>query len=158
MAGKGSAGYLNLIGSLIHNFVDGLAVGVAFAAGEPDHIVGVLVAVIAHEIPREMGDVAILLKNYFTPTQTILCNGLINLISLVGLFIGLGVAHLDDATKLYLLVFVAGNFVYIAADIWRNLFKNDPLWKNILEFFGLAVGVGVMYLVLLAESEEDHDH
>lgn len=121
-----------MIGSLIHNLVDGLAVGVAFATGDPDEIVGVMVAVVAHEIPREMGDVAILMKNHFSSTQTILCNGLINLISLVGVFIGLGVTNLDDGAKLYLLVFVGGNFVYIAADIWKNLLKNKPLWKNML--------------------------
>lgn len=62
-SGKGSAGYMNLIGSLIHNFIDGLALGIAFATGNTTEIVPVLVAIIAHEIPRELGDVAILLKN-----------------------------------------------------------------------------------------------
>lgn len=64
-AGKGTAGYMNLIGSLIHNFIDGLAVGIVFASGNSLEIVPVLVAVIAHEIPRELGDVAILLKSNF---------------------------------------------------------------------------------------------
>ena len=100
-----------------------------------------------------MGDVAILLKNNFSETQTIICNGTINLISLIGTFIGLGITHLDDAPKLYILVFVAGNFIFIAADIWKNLFKNKgaPL-KNVLEFFGFALGVGVMFLLLLLEE------
>lgn len=56
---------MNLIGSLIHNFIDGLAIGIAFATGQPGAIVPVLVAIIVHEIPRELGDVAILLKNSF---------------------------------------------------------------------------------------------
>jgi hypothetical protein len=78
----------------------------------------------------------------------------------VGLFIGLAVQHLGEDTKTYLLVFVAGNFVYIAADIWRNLLKNKgALWKNILEFFGFTIGAGSMYLILLAETGEDgHAH
>ena len=46
--------------------MDGLAIGIAFSTGNPDDFVPVLVAVICHEIPREMGDVAILLKNEFT--------------------------------------------------------------------------------------------
>ena len=53
---------------------------------------------------------------------------MINLISIVGVLIGLGINSLDDATKAYILVFVAGNFIYIAADIWRNLFKNKTGW------------------------------
>ena len=157
--GKGSAGYLNLISSLIHNFIDGLAIGVAFATGKPEEFIPVLIAVIAHEVPREMGDVAILIKNEFTEKQTIICNGTINLISLIGALIGLGVTHLDDAVKLYLLVFVGGNFIYIAADIWRHLFKNkEQKWKNVVEFFGFAIGVGVMFLLLLLEEEAGHEH
>ena len=106
-----------------------------------------------------MGDVAILIKNEFTEKQTIICNGTINLISLIGAFIGLGVTHLDDAVKLYLLVFVGGNFIYIAADIWRHLFKNkEQKWKNVVEFFGFALGVGVMFLLLLLEEEAGHEH
>lgn len=78
---------------------------------------------------------------------------MINLISIVGVLIGLGINSLDDATKAYILVFVAGNFIYIAADIWRNLFKNKTgWWKNIIEFLGLALGIGVMFLLLLLEE------
>jgi zinc transporter ZupT len=79
-----------------------------------------------------MGDVAILMKNNFTGIQTILCNGIINIISLVGVIIGLAVAHLSEVAKIYVLVFVAGNFVYIAADVWRHLFKNKHVGKNVL--------------------------
>ena len=57
---------MNLISSLLHNFVDGLAVGVAFSLGNPREFIGVTVGIIAHEIPREMGDVAILLKSRFS--------------------------------------------------------------------------------------------
>lgn len=52
LKGKGSAGYLNLISSLIHNFIDGLAIGVAFSTGITAEFVPVLVAIIVHEIPR----------------------------------------------------------------------------------------------------------
>jgi hypothetical protein len=48
--------------------------------------------------------------------------------------------------------FVAGNFTFIAADIWKNLFKNKTTCKNVFEFLGVALGVGCMYLVLLAEA------
>jgi uncharacterized membrane protein len=57
------------------------------------------------------------------------------------------------------LVFVAGNFLYISADIWKNLFKNRQASRNLFEFFGLALGVGIMFLLLLTETEgDDHDH
>lgn len=39
---------MNLFGSLIHNFMDGLALGVAFATGRTKDFVPILVAIIAH--------------------------------------------------------------------------------------------------------------
>lgn len=48
MKGKGSAGYMNLLGSLVHNFIDGLALGVAFATGHSKDFVPVLIAIVAH--------------------------------------------------------------------------------------------------------------
>jgi len=30
------------------------------------------------------------------------------------------------------MVFVAGNFMYIAGDIWRNIFKNKGFFKNLM--------------------------
>jgi zinc transporter ZupT len=104
-----------------------------------------------------MGDVAILMTNSFNPTQTVLCNGVINLISLVGVVIGLRITELDDVAKNYVLVFVAGNFIFIAADIWRNLFKNKNIWKNLIELMGIFIGVGLMFLILELEGHE-HGH
>ena len=90
---------MNLIGSLIHNFVDGLALGVAFSTGDKDDFIPVLVAIIAYEIPREMGDVAILMTNEFSSKQTILCNGTVNFVSLIGVLIGLAITNLNEASK-----------------------------------------------------------
>jgi len=57
------------------------------------------------------------------------------------------------------LIFVAGNFIFIAADIWKNLFKNRGFVKNLIEFAGFGVGIAAMYLILLLESDaEGHDH
>lgn len=56
------------------------------------------------------------------------------------------------------MTFVAGNFIYIAADIWRNLLKNKKKVMNTVEIFMFALGVGLMFIVLLAESDSGHDH
>lgn len=101
-----------------------------------------------------MGDVAILMTNEFSSMQTVLCNGFVNLTSLIGVFVGLAITNLDEITKIYILIFVAGNFIYIAADIWKHLFKNSTFFKNLLEFIGFGVGVAAMYLILLLESDE----
>ena len=148
-----------MISSLLHNWLDGLAIGVAFSTGNPEEFLPVFVAIVAHEIPREIGDVAILMENKFSERQTLICNGTINLISIVGVLIGLTITSFDYATKAYILVFVAGNFLYIAADIWRHLLKNrdSGAWlRNLLEVSGFFMGVSIMYLLLLLETGDHH--
>ena len=79
-----------MVSELIHNFFDGFAIGVGFASRDPDQFIPVIVAVFAHEIPSEMGNVGILLKNKFTNFQTIFCNAFINSTALIGVVLGLG--------------------------------------------------------------------
>lgn len=99
-----------------------------------------------------MGDVGILIKNGFSTTQTVLCNGFINFMSLFGVIAGLALGSISDATQNYILVFVAGNFIYIGADIWKHLLNNKSLILNIVEVLMFSIGVGAMFLVLLAEA------
>lgn len=151
---------MNLIGSFIHNFIDGLALGIAFATGRRTEIVPVIIAIVAHEIPRELGDVAVLLKADFSETQTVLCNGFINFMSMIGVIIGLAVVNIDDIAKTYIMVFVAGNFVYIAADIWQNLFKGKgerAKCQNLVEFVGAGIGIGAMFGLTYLEGDA-HQH
>lgn len=84
---------------------------------------------------------AILLKSKFNAKETILSNGIVNMISLVGVYLGLNSHGLPPLVKQYMLVFVAGNFLYIASDIWKNLFYHKSFWLNLLEMMGLVGGV-----------------
>jgi hypothetical protein len=71
--------------------------------------------------------------------------------------IGLNYGKLDEVTTNYVLVFIAGNFIFIAADIWRKLFRNTNMWKNLIELIGILIGVGLMFLILNLEGHE-HSH
>ena len=79
-----------------------------------------------------MGDVGILLKNKFNNKQTIICNVVVNFTSLIGVAMGLALGSVNEMVKVYALSFVAGNFIYIGADIWRNLLKNKDCKSNVL--------------------------
>lgn len=149
--GKGSAGYMNLVGSLIHNFMDGLTIGLAFATGDKHVYTAVVIAVFAHEIPRELGDVAILLESSFNNKQAIVSNGVINLISILGVIIGLATVGISGVASTYVMVFVAGNFMYIAADIWRHLFKGK--WcSSLLQQLFFVIGAGGMFGIKFLEA------
>lgn len=64
----GRAGPLILIGDAFHNFVDGVVIATAFLTSMPLGI-ATAVAVIAHEVPQEIGDFAILLDNGYGRTK-----------------------------------------------------------------------------------------
>lgn len=49
---------------------------------------------------------------------------------------------------------MAGNFIYIGADIWRHLLASKVWLVNIGEILMFSLGVGGMYLVLLTETGE----
>lgn len=62
------AGFLLLIGDAFHNFVDGAAIASTFVISIPLGVV-TSIAVIAHEIPQEVGDFAILLQSGYSKTK-----------------------------------------------------------------------------------------
>lgn len=55
------AGWLNVIADFTHNFTDGLAIGAAYLAGQNIGLV-TTITVLLHEVPHEIGDYAILIK------------------------------------------------------------------------------------------------
>ncbi len=54
-----------MIGDFIHNFTDGLSIGVAYGA---NYKIGVIttMAMLFHEIPHEIGDFALLISLKFS--------------------------------------------------------------------------------------------
>ena len=64
----------------------------------------------------------------------------------------MAITYLDEAAKMYILVFVAGNFIYVAADIWKHLLKSKKWYGNLIEVVGFSLGVGIMFLLLLLEN------
>lgn len=79
----------------LHNFVDGAVIAGAFLAGVPLGV-ATTVAVVAHELPQELGDIALLLESGYSVTRAV----------------ALDVVH---GTVPYVLAFAAAGFVYIAA-------------------------------------------
>lgn len=95
---------------------------------------------------------AILLENRFSGCQAIVSNGVINFMSLVGVVVGLCTLGVPESIQDYIMVFVAGNFMYIAADIWRNLFQGS--WKlNLLELLFFCGGVASMFGIKFLEDD-----
>ena len=79
-AGRG--GWSVLVGDSIHNFCDGIIIAAAFLADVQLGIV-TAAAVVAHEIPQEVGDYIVLLNAGFSRAKALLWNALSGMASVV---------------------------------------------------------------------------
>lgn len=143
------ASLMSLLGDGIHNFLDGLIVAGTYMISLPMGVATTL-AVIAHEIPQEIGDFGVLLYGGFSRKKALL----INFATALTAFLGAGVAfilgRLTDSAALFILPFAIGTFIYIAgSDLIPELHKECKLKKSLAELFVLILGVGVMFLLSL---------
>lgn len=112
--GTNPSTFLILYGDGIHNFVDGVVITTAFLTSVPLGVVTSL-AVGAHEIPQEIGDMGVLLANGLPKLRAVWFNFLSALTAFAG---ALGAFFFADFIKQYIYIFLAlaaGHFLYIAA-------------------------------------------
>jgi zinc and cadmium transporter len=107
------AGPLILFGDSLHNFVDGIVIVAAFTSSLSLGIT-TSVAIIAHEIPQEIGDFTILLDSGFTKVRAFVFNALSSLAALVGAVIAYFLLPMLLSLVPYVLAVSAAGFIYIA--------------------------------------------
>jgi zinc and cadmium transporter len=110
----GSAGPLILIGDAFHNFVDGVVIAAAFLISLPLGVVAAL-AVIAHEVPQEVGDFAILLDSGYKRWTALLLNALSASATIPGAVLAYYWLAATMEAMPYVLAVSAASFIYIAA-------------------------------------------
>ena len=145
-AGRG--GWSVILGDSIHNFCDGIIIAAAFLA---DTRLGVVtsIAIIAHEIPQEVGDYIVLLNAGFSRGRALLFNALSGLAAVVGGVIGYFVVGPWQEFFPYLLVIAASSFVYVAvADLIPQLQHRLTLKETAAQLFWLACGLAIVVIAI----------
>ena len=142
-----SAASLVIVGDAFHTFVDGAVIAAAVLTSIPLGVTTAL-AVATHEIPQEVGDVAILLRAGFSRGRALT----LNLLSGVGGVLGaagmLAASQTMPNLLPYVLAFAAGNFLYVAMsdlipDLHRGGLEGGPLRQLLL------IGAGILTSVAL---------
>jgi len=142
-------GYLNLVSDGLHNFIDGIVIGVSYLAGTEIGIATTL-AVILHEIPQEIGDFAVLLHAGFTRHRALILNFLSALLAVAGVIVAIIFGKRLNTFMPIALALAAGGFLYIAgSDLVPELHKTTDLKKSGAQLFAIGIGIALMLLLKL---------
>ena len=143
---------MNLIGDVVHNFIDGLIIAASYLVSIPVGI-ATTIAVILHEIPQEISDFGVLLHGGFTKARALFYNFLTALTAVLGAVVALIIGGSAEGITTFLVPFTAGSFIYIASsDLIPELHKGEFDWKSsLMQFAAIVFGVLVMYILLLVE-------
>ena len=138
--------YMNLIGDGIHNFIDGAIIAISFLVNIPFGII-TTVAIMAHELPQELSDFAVLVHGGFSKQKALLFNFLSGVVGILGALTGYFLSTSVKSIIPFIIPFAAGGFIYIAAsDLVPELHKELDLKKSILSFLFFVLGIVFMYL------------
>ncbi len=138
---------LIVFGDMMHNAIDGFAIGAAFLVGIPTGIITTL-AVSAHEIPKELGTFALLLSRGWKDKTVVIANLATAVATIVT---GLLVYLLGTNNQLPvgpLLAVTAGFFIYVAAsDIIPDIHEQPHRTGTIQEIM-LVAGIIIVGSVI----------
>ena len=138
-----SAASLVIVGDAFHTFVDGAVIAAAVLTSVPLGITTAL-AVAAHEIPQEVGDVAILLRAGFSKLARVHAESAVRASAESSAPSRCSWPRSRFPTCLpYVLSFAAGNFLYVAMadlipDLHRGGIGGGPFRQLLLIVAGVA--------------------
>lgn len=141
---------LVVMGDIIHNFTDGIAIAATFLISVPLGIMTSL-AVAAHEIPQEIGDFGIMLHRGMPRKRVLLVNFYSSLAAMVGAILTFIYKDQIAGFLPLILAVTSGFFIYIAlANLIPEIHNRDnqrvAFWETVM----LLLGVIVVYFAISA--------
>jgi zinc and cadmium transporter len=143
--GRESSAWMIIIGDGFHNFTDGAAIATAFIA---DVRLGVVtaVAIIAHEIPQELGDFLVLIHSGFSRMRALFWNLISSLATLAGATIAYFLLSGFAQYANIFLCFAASSMIYVAiADLIPGLHKRTSTRDTLQQIALIALGIGSIW-------------
>ena len=143
----GRSGAMIMVGDTFHNFVDGIIIAGAFIA---DFRLGVVttLAIIAHEIPQEIGDFLILLHSGYTRTRALLLNFLSGVATLIGALIGYFALSMLQGWTPVLLGLAGASMLYVAmSDLIPGLHNRAEIGATLQQLALIGLGIGSVALI-----------
>ncbi|MCX5709478.1 MAG: ZIP family metal transporter [Candidatus Omnitrophica bacterium] len=138
--------YLNLIGEGVHNFIDGLAIAASFIVSVDLGLVTTL-AIVLHEIPKELGNFGVLVYGGLTKQKALFYNFISALMAMLGALLGYFVFSSFQGFSNFILPVTAGGFIYIAtSDLIPEMHKKSREARATPAFLAFLLGIALMAL------------
>jgi len=143
---SGRSGLMIMIGDTFHNFIDGILIAAAFMVDVKLGTVTAL-AIIAHEIPQEVGDFLILLHSGYSKKQALIFNLVSSVATLVGSLIAYFALQFVQSWIPIILGLAASSLLYVAvADLIPGLHKRTELKATLHQVLLISLGVATIWL------------
>jgi len=137
----GRGAYPILIADAFHNFTDGIVIAAAFLV-DPRAGVMTALAVLAHEIPHEIGDFMILLNAGLARRRSFFFMMMSGMAAVVGGVLGYFLLAGMQSLLPYALALAAASFMYIAlSDLLPELMRRSSLGQSLPEVGYVLLGV-----------------
>lgn len=132
---------LVLIGDAFHNFIDGAIICAAVITSVPLGI-NTAIAVAAHEIPQEVGDVAILLAAGYSRGGALMLNLVSGGAGIVGAIVAYMAVGAIPGLRPYILAFSSASLLYIAmSDLIPDLHRGQIDANGLRQVVLIAAGI-----------------
>jgi zinc and cadmium transporter len=149
---SGRSGMMVMAGDTFHNFVDGVLIAAAFLADVQLGIVTAL-AIIAHQVPQQVGDFLVLLEAGFSKQRAVALNLASSSAMLLGGLLGYAAFYALQTWAAYLLGVVAAGMIYVAvADLIPGLHRRPELKATTYQVALIGLGIGSVWLVRVLAS------
>lgn len=136
-------GIVGASGLIFHSFLDGLAIGLAFAVSVKIALI-VSLAVIAHKIGDGIGLVSLMLHHKNSSKKSWIFLIIAAIVPIIGI-LSANFISLSESTLGYILAFIAGFFIYIgASDLLPEAHKGENSFKILI-----ATITGFLFIYLL---------
>ncbi|MHA1215081.1 MAG: ZIP family metal transporter [Candidatus Hodarchaeales archaeon] len=143
-----TVGPMILIGDAFHNAVDGLVITGAFLTS-PAFGVIVGISILAHELPQEVGDFALLLHSGYSKEKALIYNILSGISTIVVAVLAYFALDLVKSTIPFVIAISAASFIYIAlADLYPELHHKFGFSFQMKQMFSMIIGVLTIILLL----------
>ena len=137
----GAAAPLVFVGDAFHNFLDGAIICTAVFTSVPLGI-NTAIAVAAHEIPQEVGDVAVLLAAGYSRGRALMLNVVTGVAGILGSLVAFAAVEVVPGVRPYVLAISSASLLYIAmSDLIPDLHRGQIDANSARQVILIAAGI-----------------